>query len=86
MVLADVLRMREGLYPKERYPQGHSDLASSINNLAALHRAQGKYAKAEPLYRRALEMYEGLYPKTRYPQGHPDLARSINNLAGHWQR
>lgn len=40
------------------------------------------YAKAEPLYRRALEMVEGMYPKGRYPQGHPHLATSLNNLAG----
>src|SRR5262249_28120657 len=46
-----------------------------------LHKAQGEYAKAETLYRRALQMYEGLYPKGRYPHGHPDLANSITNLA-----
>ncbi len=29
-------------------------LATSLNNLAELYRAQGKYAEAEPLYERAL--------------------------------
>src|SRR5437899_970979 len=52
-VFADVLRMREGLYPKARYPQGHPDLAGSLNWLAFLHSTQGQNAKAEPLYRRA---------------------------------
>jgi CHAT domain-containing protein len=80
-VLAEVLRMRERLYPKERYPQGHPDLALSLNNLAFLHKEQGEHAKAEPLFARALRMREGLYPKALYPQGHPDVALSLNNLA-----
>jgi CHAT domain-containing protein/Tfp pilus assembly protein PilF len=86
-VLAAVLRIREGLYPKDRYPQGHRDLANSLNNLAMLHQAQGEYGKAEPLYARALKMYEALFPPARYPQGHPHLALSINNLAVlHWKQ
>jgi tetratricopeptide (TPR) repeat protein len=28
----------------------HSDVAASLNNLAELYDAQGKYAEAEPLY------------------------------------
>jgi CHAT domain-containing protein len=80
-VLADVLRRRDELYPKERYPQGHPELAQSINNLAALHYFRGEHARAEPLYCRALEMSEKLYPRERYPQGHVELATNINNLA-----
>jgi tetratricopeptide (TPR) repeat protein len=37
-----------------------------LNNLASLYRATGAYAKAEPLYQRALAIYE----KTLGP-GHP---------------
>jgi CHAT domain-containing protein len=80
-VFADVLRLREKLYPEARFPQGHPELATSINNLAYLYRAQGQYPRAEPLFVRALRMREKLYPRTRYPQGHSDLATSINNLA-----
>jgi CHAT domain-containing protein len=77
--------MRQALYPKERYPQGHPDLAQSLNNLGYLHLAQGDYAKALPLFERALAMRERLYPEARYPQGHPDLALSLNNLGSlHW--
>ena len=32
----------------------HPDVATSLNNLAGLYHAQGRYAKAEPLYQRAL--------------------------------
>jgi hypothetical protein len=74
--------MCEGLFPKERYPQRHRLLATSINNLAWLHQVQGEYARAEPLFRRALLMCERLIPKERYPQGHPELASSIDTLAG----
>jgi CHAT domain-containing protein len=73
--------MRQALYPRDRYPNGHPDLATSVNNLAALLKAQGEYAQAELLSRRALQMNEALYPRDRYPNGHPDLAVSLNNLA-----
>jgi CHAT domain-containing protein len=69
------LLIQQQLYPQARYPQGHPDLARSINNLAFLYQGQGEYSKAEPLHVRALKMLE-----TLYPQGHPDLARSLNNL------
>jgi CHAT domain-containing protein/Tfp pilus assembly protein PilF len=68
------------LYPPERFPQGHPDLATGLNNLGALLSARGEYAQTEPLYRAALAMYRKLYPKERFPKGHPDLATSLNNL------
>jgi CHAT domain-containing protein/Tfp pilus assembly protein PilF len=72
--------MHQQLYPKERYPQGHPDLARNLNNLGVLLQAQGEYAKALGYYRQALDMYQQLYPKERYPQGHPDLTTSLSNL------
>ena len=36
----------------------HPDTAGSLNNLAALYQAQGSYAQAEPLYKRALAIVE----------------------------
>ena len=74
--------MREALYPKERYPQGHPDLATSLNNMGLLLQKQGNYGEARGYLQRALEMVQALYPKERYPQGHPDLAPSLNNLGG----
>src|SRR5262249_44433896 len=46
------------------------------NNLASLYRDAGAYAKAEPLFKRALAARE----KTLGPE-HPDTAQSLNNLA-----
>ena len=34
----------------------HPDTATSLNNLAELYRSMGDYAKAEPLYQRALKI------------------------------
>jgi tetratricopeptide (TPR) repeat protein len=80
-VFANVLRMREVLYPRERYPHGHPALAQSLNNLGYLLKLQQEYTRAEPLQRRAMQMYEALYPPARYPNGHPALAGSVKNLA-----
>ena len=55
----------------------HPNTATSLNNLALLYEAQGSYAQAEPLYKRALAIRE----KVLGPE-HPDTAQSLNNLAG----
>ncbi|MCK4403862.1 MAG: tetratricopeptide repeat protein, partial [candidate division Zixibacteria bacterium] len=44
---------------------------TSINNLALLYDSQGKYAEAEPLYKRALEIREKVLGSD-----HPDVAQS----------
>ncbi len=51
-------------------------LATSLNNLALLYGARGRYAEAEPLYQRALAISE----KALGPE-HPHVAASLNNLA-----
>ena len=47
----------------------HPNVATSLNNLAELYRNQGKYAEAEPLYKRSLAIRE----KALGPD-HPDVA------------
>ena len=48
----------------------------SLNNLADLYRAQGRYTDAEPLYKRSLAIREkALVPII------PNVAKSLNNLA-----
>jgi CHAT domain-containing protein/tetratricopeptide (TPR) repeat protein len=73
--VAAALEIRKKVYSKDRYPQGHPDLASSLNWLGFLLESQGEYTKAEPYYREALAMRQALYPK-----GHSELAQSLNNL------
>ena len=51
-------------------------MATSLNNLAGLYQAMGRYAEAEPLYRRSLAIWE----KQLGPD-HPHVATSLNDLA-----
>ena len=51
-------------------------MAESLNLLAVIYLAQGKYAKAEPLYRRALAIL-----KKRVGPDHPNIVKTLNNLA-----
>ncbi len=54
----------------------HPSVATNLNNLAVLYRAHGKYAEAEPLYKRALAIVEkGLGPE------HPSVATSLEIYA-----
>ena len=52
-------------------------MATSLNNLALLYYAQGHYAQAEPLFKRALEINE----KALGPD-HSRVATGLENLAG----
>jgi tetratricopeptide (TPR) repeat protein len=51
-------------------------VATELNNLAALYRVQGQYAKAEPLFQRALAIDQ----KALGPE-HPVVAMDLNNQA-----
>jgi len=52
-----------------------TDLAKSLNNMAEVYRAQGRYADAERLFKKALTMRETTRPDDA------DLARLLNNMA-----
>jgi tetratricopeptide (TPR) repeat protein len=47
-----------------------------VNNLAYLFQSTGRYAEAEPLYRRALQARERVLGEE-----HPSTLSSVNNLA-----
>ena len=51
-------------------------MATSLNNLALLYQAMGRYAEAEPLYRRSLAIWE-----KQLGRDHPAVATIVNNLA-----
>ena len=59
--------MKRALYPKDKFPQGHPELAVSLINLGYLLKARGEFRKPN-------------YPKDKFPQGHPRLASSLHNL------
>ncbi len=54
----------------------HPDVAASLDTLAEIHMALGRYAVAEPLFQRSLAISE----KALGPD-HTDVAVSLNNLA-----
>ncbi|MBD2201373.1 tetratricopeptide repeat protein [Calothrix sp. FACHB-168] len=61
---------------RERLGEEHPDVATSLNNLAALYRYQGKYSQAEPLFIQALDLMRHLLGEE-----HPSVATSLSNLA-----
>ena len=54
----------------------HPDVATDLNNLAALLAATNRLAEAEPLYRRAVAINEA-----SYGPDHPTVATTLNNQA-----
>ena len=54
----------------------HPDVATILNNLAALYKYQGRYMEAEPLYQQSL-----VIDKEKLGNNHPNVATSLNNLA-----
>jgi tetratricopeptide (TPR) repeat protein len=71
-----VAKAKEALKVAEQtFGPDHPNVASSLNNLAEVYRAQESYADAEPLLKRALELRE----KALGPD-HPAVAESLDNL------
>lgn len=62
---------------REEEGQNNLNLARASYELAWLYDDEGRYSKAEPLYKRDLEISEKLLGKD-----HPDVATTLNNLAG----
>ena len=56
---------QDALAQAEKFEAGDARLSTSLNNLAALYDAKGRYRDAEPLYRRSLLLAEkALGPRT----------------------
>lgn len=60
----------------ETYSELDTRLATTLNNIAAVHYVKGEYAAAEPLFRRALSIRE-----RSLGRNHAEVATSLNNLA-----
>ena len=59
-----------------KFGSNHPTVAMTLTNLALVYTRMGRYAEAEPLYKRSLEIDEAaLGPK------HPSVATTLNNLA-----
>jgi tetratricopeptide (TPR) repeat protein/CHAT domain-containing protein len=78
--LRKALELLQRVYSRDKYPDGHPNLAACLGWLGFVRQAQGEYDQAEPLFRQALAMYQALYPKAKYPDGHPHLASTLSRL------
>jgi CHAT domain-containing protein/Tfp pilus assembly protein PilF len=85
-VFRRTLGMFQVLYPKDKFPQGHANLAESLNNLGMVLNLQGEYAQALDHYRRAQRLAQALFPKEKFPQGSLVLAGCLNNLGALLQK
>ena len=63
---------RSGVVP---LGENHRDYGASLSGLAAMYYDIGSYAKAEPLYQKALEM-----TRRTLGENHPDYAHDLINL------
>ncbi len=71
-----VKQLKAALEATKSFGPADLRLATTLNNLAVLYDEQGRYAEAEPLYKRALAIMEqALGPE------HPDVATNLDNLA-----
>ncbi|GBG32105.1 Kinesin light chain [Hondaea fermentalgiana] len=60
---------------KERLGDRHPDVATALNNIATVYRAQGRYEEALAYYEEALSIR-----KDALGDRHPDVANSRNNM------
>ena len=67
--------MFQALYPKERYPQGHPDLAVSLDDLGGLLQAQGAYGEALGYLRAGTGDVPGPLPEGAVSAGPPRSGR-----------
>jgi tetratricopeptide (TPR) repeat protein len=75
------LKVARRLYNVSEFPDGHANLALSLNNLGGLYLILGKLDSVEPLVKEALEMYRRLYKG----EDDSEIALSLNNLASLYQ-
>jgi tetratricopeptide (TPR) repeat protein len=68
------LAMYQTLYPKERFKDGHPDLAVSLNNMGTVLRSLGESGKALTYHEQALAMYQKL---SRRESGQSSEARAL---------
>ncbi|MGD1909234.1 MAG: tetratricopeptide repeat protein, partial [Leptolyngbyaceae cyanobacterium] len=61
---------------REQLGERHPDVATSLNNLAALYQAQGRYGESEHLYQQSLSIN-----REQLGERHPNVATSLNKLA-----
>jgi CHAT domain-containing protein/tetratricopeptide (TPR) repeat protein len=75
--LIEALKIRERLFPADKFPGGHLEVAINLTSVGNSFYDMKEYQKAYSYYLRALTMSQRLFPKEARPQ----LAVSLNNMA-----
>jgi tetratricopeptide (TPR) repeat protein len=75
-----LLGIERRMYPESKYPDGHPQLATTLNNLGFVLNSMGRPGPALGYLEQALAMRRRLYPESKYPDGHPLLSQSLDNL------
>src|SRR5262245_5512427 len=68
------------LYPAEKFPDGHVDLARCLQDLGYHYSLRGQPERALPHFREALVMRRKLYPPEQFPDGNFRVANTLQNL------
>jgi len=68
------LEMLNRLYPADRYPEGHPNLASGLLAAGSVLIELGDFTRATGYLHRGIAMMERVYGRTDHPLGHPSLA------------
>jgi CHAT domain-containing protein len=76
----EALALLRRLYPEDKYPDGHAELAACMNNVAAMLQTMGQPSAALPYYEQSLAMARKLYSAAQFPDGHAALAISLNRM------
>ena len=63
------------VFSKATLPSDHPDLATSLNNIAAVYHGMKEYSKVLTFYERALGIRQAILPSD-----HPHLASSYGNI------
>ncbi len=79
-LLREELDVQYRLYPHDKYPDGHADIAQCYGNLALVLQELGRPDQAEQTYRQAIDMYRRVYPRDKHPEGDSDFANTLSNL------
>src|SRR5262249_15286655 len=74
------LEMCRKLYPIERFPSGHPDLAQAIHNVGKVLYVLGKPAEALPHLQEALAMRRKMYPDKGADPGYADMSWNLHEL------
>jgi CHAT domain-containing protein len=78
--LRRALAIYERLFPPDRFPKGHFEVAATMNNLGIVLGQLGEITEAVVQFRRALEMRVKLQPSEDSPEGQSDVVHAMANL------